>query len=274
MKKRIFCVIVLAATLLCSCSTGGGADTTEVMGTAAQTEAEMQTEAETEPVKLTYYIGTPYKEEGDVAGETFETFNEGKAEVDKLAQYGRVLYSSEGEIVYNPCPTLTAAKILHHAKINADCARDNGYKYGDAALNPALDKTEKIVSCDRYVGWVLYDAGLKPARVPSTKGHTLYTTNNLEEFLKELNFEKIRSEDSVKAGDIVFVGNSQTLPVPGNFKDYPRHVFICAGKDGRRNYFRYDAGLDTRLQSTQPSSEPLSKTGAEFRFAYRAPADK
>ena len=88
-------------------------------------------------------------------------------------------------------------------------------------------------------------------------------------YVKNLKFEKITDESEVKAGDIIFVGNSQNIPVPEYLKDYPRHVFICAGHASRNNFYRYDAGSDKRLQSTQPSVEPLSTSGSEFRFAYR-----
>ena len=253
--------------LLTACkNTSSNTDTADISD--AETSAPA-TDAQTEDeMELTYYVRSPYNTEEAQKGE-YTTLEEAKNAADDNAQFGYVVYDSEGNLAYNPCPTLAAAKILYHAKINADSMRDDKYKYGDASVNPALDKTEKIVSCDRFVGWTLYDAGFYTKRQPSTKGFTLYTTNPIENLLKNLKFEKITEEADVKAGDIIFVGNSQNIPVPEYLKDYPRHVFICAGHASRNNFYRYDAGSDKRLQSTQPSVEPLSTSGSEFRFAYR-----
>ena len=268
MKKRILTVLITSALLLTACgNTAGNTDTSGVSD--AETGAPA-TDAETEEkMELTYYIRSPYNTEETQQGSEYTALADAKAAADDIAQLGYVVFDSDGNIAYNPCPSLSAAKILYHAKINADSMRDNKYKYGDASVNPALDKTEKIVSCDRFVGWTLYDAGFCKNRQPSTKGFTLYTTNPIENLLKNLKFEKITDESEVKAGDIIFVGNSQNIPVPEYLKDYPKHVFICAGPAQRGDFYRYDAGSDKRLQSTQPSKEPLSSSGAEFRFAYR-----
>lgn len=283
--KKLLSVILLAATVFsCSCGAASSEQTNSDTSAAdEQTDAAAQTEAETEPEKvITYSLLSPYGKEPYIDPEnaddrdysplkkTFKDLESAKAAADKLAQYGYVVYDSEGKSVYNPNTSLMAAKILYQAKINADYMRDNGYTYGDAAVNPALDKTERVVSCDRFVGWVLYDIGVNKKRQPETKGYTLYTTNNLEDMLQAYGFEKITDEKDVRAGDIIFVGNSQNIPVPADWKDYPKHVFICASEGARA--YRYDAGSNTRIQSTQPSFEALSSTG-EFRFAYRAIED-
>ena len=207
-----------------------------------------------------YTVTCPY---GTTVYGQYESLEEAKANVK--AHYGQVVRQG-GNVVYNPCPTMAAARILHHAKIDADYARDNGYGYGDASVNPALDKSEKIVSCDRFVGWVLYDAGFARDRQPATKGFSLY--GPLENLLISLGFQKHTNLADVRPGDIIFVGYSNDLAVPSNYKNYPRHVFISAGTYGANTY-RYDAGSIARLQSTQPSYEPLSYSDMPFRFAYR-----
>ncbi len=268
LKNKILIMVIASALLLTACgSTSTDTGTADVSGTETSAPS---TDAQTEEkMELVYYIRSPYNDEKTQQGDEYTALNDAKTAADGMAQLGYVVFDSEGNLVYNPCPTLAAAKILFHAKSVADYIRDNNYKYGDANVNPALDKTEKIVSCDRFVGWALYDAGFYTNRQPSTKGFTLYTTNPIENVLKNLRFEKITDESEVKAGDIIFVGNSQNIPVPEYLKDYPKHVFICAGPAARNNFYRYDAGSDKRLQSTQPSVEPLSSSGAEFRFAYR-----
>lgn len=270
-KKRLSALMLLFAVLLSSCSTAntetGGETSTAVNEETHAPETDAQTE---EVMELTYFVRSPYNDEDTQKGDTFTDLEKAKSIADDNARFGCVVFDNEGNIVYNPNPSLAASKILHHAKLDADYMRDKGYKYGDASENPALNKREKVVSCDRFVGWVLYDAGFNKNRQPSTKGYTLYTTNNLEDLLKDLGFEKITDKNDVEAGDIVFVGTSYHLAVPEAWKSYPKHVFICAGREGRRgDHYRYDAGSDARIQSTQPSLEPLSTSGAEFAFAYR-----
>ncbi len=212
-------------------------------------------------LKLPQYMVTcPY---GTTVYGRYETLEEAKAAVK--VHYGQVVYQG-GNVVYNPCPSMAAARILHHAKLDADYVRVQDYSYGDASVNPALDKSEKIVSCDRFVGWVLYDAGFARDSQPATKGYSLY--GPLENLLKSLGFQKHTNLADVRPGDIIFVGYSHNLAVPSNYKDYPCHVFISAGTYGANTY-RYDAGSNTRLDSVQPSYEPLSYPDMVFRFAYR-----
>ena len=223
---------------------------------------------------IMYHVTSPYNE-ASARIATYTSLNEAKALADQKSHYGYVVYTSLGKLVHVPTslPSFNAAKILWNAKQNADYARTHGYIYGDASVNPALDKSERVVSCDRFVGWTLYDAGFNRNGQPSTKGYTLYTTNNLEQLLISLGFTKITNMSSVAGGDVIFVGDSHSLAVPSNYKDYPRHVFIAAGFHSGSNYYRYDAGSNGRLQSVQPSIEPLSYPDMQFRFAYRAPAN-
>ncbi len=207
-----------------------------------------------------YTVTCPY---GTTVYGQYESLEEAKANTQ--AHYGQVVRQG-GNVVYNPCPTMAAARILHHAKLDADYARIQDYTYGDASVNPALNKSEKVVSCDRFVGWVLYDAGFARDRQPATKGFTLY--GPMENLLISLGFQKHTNLADVRPGDIIFVGYSNNLAVPANYKNYPCHVFISAGAYGANTY-RYDAGSNTRLDSVQPSYEPLSYSNMPFRFAYR-----
>ena len=171
-----------------------------------------------------------------------------------------------------------ASHILYHAKDVADYMREHGYKYGDADQNPALDKysenPEKIVSCDRFCGWVLYEAGYVEHQ-PPRKGLPLYFSPNLEEFLIASGFIRIDDAAEVRPGDLIFEGDSRHMPpaLPEPYRGYPRHVFINAGPAEDGLFYRYDSGSDQRIQSVQPMIERLSKPeqGRHFRFAYRAP---
>jgi hypothetical protein len=194
-------------------------------------------------------------------------------------QLGYVVYDSNGKFVYTPATSLNASKILWEAKIVADYQRDNQWKYGDASVNPFYDKSQKIVSCDRYVGWVLGNAGYINGQ-PATRGLPLPGHNldlnygSLETFLKLNGFTKITNMSEVKAGDIVFVGycTNHTYLAP-QYRSYPQHVFIAASNySSNGQTYRYDAGSDARIRSTQPSYEPLNYSSNPFRFAYRAPS--
>lgn len=209
-----------------------------------------------------YSVTCPYN---SVVYGRYSSFEDAKAHAPGYLGY--VVRNQQGTIVYNPNPSYSVAKILYHAKLNADYARLNGYRYGDASVNPALDKTEKVVSCDRFVGWTLYDAGYNRNGQPATKGYTLY--GPLENLLISLGFEKHTNLADVQPGDIIFVGYSTNLAVPSNYKSYPCHVFIAASAYNGGYSYRYDGGSQSRLQSVQPSHEPLSYTNTPFRFAYR-----
>lgn len=147
--------------------------------------------------------------------------------------------------------------MLQKAKEIAEYVKNNNYTYGDAAQNPAINKTEKVISCDRFVGWVLYEMGY--TEQPSTKGLPLIA---LEEFLENIGWEKIENSDEYRAGDIIF-----TRPrIQGNSKQ-AQHVFICAGQGSSLNtYLRYDIGSQSRIDSNQPFEEPIT----EFTYLYRA----
>jgi beta-N-acetylglucosaminidase len=225
---------------------------------------------------VTYRVASPYNT--NCLG-TFESLASAQSVAMSKVQLGYVVYDSNGKFVYTPATSLNASKILWEAKIVADYQRDNQWKYGDASVNPFYDKSQKIVSCDRYVGWVLGNAGYINGQ-PATRGLPLPGHNldlnygSLETFLKLNGFTKITNMSEVKAGDIVFVGycTNHTYLAP-QYRSYPQHVFIAASNySSNGQTYRYDAGSDARIRSTQPSYEPLNYSSNPFRFAYRAPS--
>ncbi len=226
---------------------------------------------------VTYKVTSPYNTNSTG---TYSDLATAKSVADSKVHYGYVVYDSNGKFVYTPATSLNASKILWEAKIVADYQRDNGWKYGNATKNPYYDKSEKVVSCDRFVGWALGNAGYLTGQ-PSRGGLSLYGLNIdmgegcLETVLKQNGFTKITDINQVQAGDIIFVGYSTAhTSLSEEMRQYPQHVFIAASGylDGGGQTYRYDAGSNTRIRSTQPSYEPLSYTGNPFRFAYRAPA--
>ena len=215
--------------------------------------------------KVTYTVASPYNTNS--IGK-YDTLSEAKSVANSKVHMGYVVFDSNGKFVYTAATSLTASKIIWEAKITADYIRDKGWKYGDAKKNPYLDKSEKVVSCDRFVGWVLGEVGFTSGQ-PSTAGLNLVA---LEQFMIKNGFTKITDVTKIEAGDIVYVGH---FSAPGTTSyNIPRHVFVAASsyKAGNGVTYRYDAGSNSRIQSTQPSREPLVHEGDVFRYAYRAPA--
>ena len=227
---------------------------------------------------MPYYLYVPYHGAESRLPVAYPDLTAAKAAAHEKAVYGYCVCDQAGKEIYSPVGSFVAAHILHHAKCVADHMRVHGYTYGDADQNPALDKDsespEKLVSCDRFCGWVLYEAGYV-AHQPKTKGLPLYFSPNLEEFLRFSGFTRIENPDEVRPGDLIFEGNSHHFgpELPDKYRDYPRHVFINAGPAENGLFYRYDAGSDQRIQSVQPMVEPIFKPeqGRPFRFAYRAP---
>lgn len=225
-----------------------------------------------------FYLYIPFHGEESRKTNAFEHLEDAVQAVQKLSVYGYCVCNEMGEFVYSPIGSAVASHILYHAKDVADYMRTHGYTYGDADQNPALDKLaqtpEKIVSCDRFCGWVLYEAGYTNHQ-PTTKGLPLYFSPNLEEFLVKSGFVRINDLADVRPGDLMFEGDSHFMApaLPEAYRDYPRHVFINAGEAEGGLYYRYDAGSNVRIQSVQPMIERLTKPdeGRPFRFAYRAP---
>lgn len=228
-------------------------------------------------VKVTYKVTSPYNT--NPIG-TYDSLATAKSVANSKVQYGYVVYDSNGKYVYTPATSLNASKILWNAKNAADYMRTHNFIYGNATKNQYYNKSERIVSCDRFVGWALGDAGYVNGQ-PATAGLNLYGHNNdlgygcLETFLKQHGFTKITDINQVKAGDIIFVGYSYVHTVLSqSMRQYPQHVFIAASgyAEGGGNAYRYDAGSNNRIRTVQPTYEPLNYSSNVFRFAYRAPA--
>ncbi len=159
------------------------------------------------------------------------------------------------------------SRILREAKWVTDYVRDNNFKYGDAPMNPAIDHDAKLVSCDRLVDWVMYRVGFtdQVERQGMVVYHATEKARDLPGWCELQGFARIEDVDRLEPGDIVFVrpGTSSAGVV------YPQHTFLFAGyAEGAgddRLSFRYDCGKNERIQSIQPSCEPL----CDFMFAYR-----
>lgn len=270
--KKLFIILITGCLLLSSC---GGADSDS---TAAETtDIAEETVPETEPEEtIMYYVTTPYGEEENRIG-SYESLDTAKKQADDMVRFGYVVYDSKGEAVYCPAGSMNASKILYHAKDIADYMRDNNYTYGHAQINPAISKgdrrCERLASCDRFVGWALYEAGFSEGQ---PEKHGLMA--DLCPFLRKNGFTEITDKDELLPGDIVYVG----------YKGQPEpygHVFIYAGEASRRTDYRYDAGSADRIKCAgqyasyhelgQPFNQPLELSStALFCIAYRAPADK
>ena len=169
-------------------------------------------------------------------------------------------------------------KILEEAQNVTDFMRAKRFKYGNPTINPAynwgaldvnssINPTERLISCDRLIGWVLFRVGFT---------NQIYnygmTVDNLEEWCVEQGFEKITSVNRLKAGDIVFI-NPQEGGVPG-------HIFFCASSKGADNKFlRYDAGSQARITGTTGTEvtrgkQPFREAINNFMFAYRPNTSK
>jgi hypothetical protein len=86
--------------------------------------------------------------------------------------------------------------------------------------------------------------------------------SNLILWCKEHKFKKITDINELQAGDIIFVRPDKN--------GSPQHVFMLASDvDRNGKALRYDHGSDTRINSKQPTKEPVSYAEAPFICAYR-----
>ena len=142
-------------------------------------------------------------------------------------------------------------EFLNAAQEVTDYVRENGFTYGHAEHMPPVNGETnsdgiKRISCDRLVSWALYKCGYTDQ--PEYGLTTSAAASPLMEYCKKQGWEKIESVDEIKAGDIVFVGQTNAE------KTSASHVFICAGENKR-----YDCGSAARIQSQQPFNEPISE---------------
>ena len=204
---------------------------------------------------------------GAQSGGEYTDYAAAVAKANELATLGYAVYDKEGTFVYAKDGKV-AAKVLTHAKSVADYARVNGWRYANASRNPYFDKSEKIVSCDRFVGWVLGNAGYTNGQ-PTQTGLTLLLEPKLQTFCANYGFTKITSASAVKAGDIIFVGDARDHGAA--YAGLPYHTFIVASSNVNNAAYRYDFGSQTRIQNVQPTYEPFDygQYTNVFRFAYR-----
>ncbi|MBQ4031678.1 MAG: hypothetical protein II625_07975 [Bacilli bacterium] len=152
--------------------------------------------------------------------------------------------------------------LLSEAKSITDYARNNGFTYGNAPINPAINHDAKIVSCDRCVGWFLYNVGYTDQ--PYQGG---IVVRDFPAWCEQHGFKRINNMSELQAGDIVF-----TNPEPnGN----PAHTFLLGNPVGDGVWERYDCGKQERISLTGQysgyTSQPFKEPIANFMFAYRAP---
>ena len=253
----------------------------------------METEPETETVEGQTFIlrvsVQPPEEELALPVKYFDSMEAACKEADKGQYYARgyAVYSEDGQFLYGHYNQFVT-ELLGHAKHVADFVKANQYTYGNAATNPGLTYkrykktgrlTEKVVSCDRFVAWALYEMGYTDQ--PIQTGLVVWSNGSetdLGAYLEKKGFAKITDASDVQAGDIVFVNPATTA----SGTVYPSHVFLCAGETrSPTNYFRYDAGCENRIRceavpgkggdysayssNGQPFVEPIDN----FMFAYR-----
>ena len=193
-----------------------------------------------------YTVTNPYN---NVVYGRYETLEAAKAAT--VTYLGQVVYQGQN-LVYNPCPTLMAAKILYNAKLISDFAAANRFIYGDASYNPGYNwqhldinrpvaSTERLSSCDRLVDWALWRSGITNTRGNKiSHGPVVYEQHN---WIPTLGYIKITNPAALKPGDLVFTTYDYTKPgIPG-------HAFICASENmGGNTYLRYDHGSVYRIQ--------------------------
>lgn len=295
--KKLLTLALICMILLPSCNPQSNESTEDTVGTTIaeteeQTVTDAPTEATTEEEKIMYFV-RPYKEaaEEDLRLEIFEyeDIDAAKEYVDdpKIAALGYAVYDDEGNFVYGKYNEFVTV-LLGEAKHVADFMKAEKYAYGDAKTNPAVTYkkylegkplTEKVVSCDRFVGWCLYNIGYTDQPIQSG----LFVWNNgsvhdMGTYLEKKGFEKIEKLKQLQAGDIVFVNPAKS----SSGKTYPAHVFLCAGKAGSGStYYRYDAGSQNRIRCESVSGfganysayrktgQPFKEAISNFMFAYR-----
>lgn len=153
-------------------------------------------------------------------------------------------------------------QLLIEAKKITDYVRENGFNYGDAPLNPAINHDAKLVSCDRCVGWFLYNIGYTDQ--PEQSGLAL---GALQSYLDSHGFTKITNENDIQAGDIMFINPSDD--------GTPSHTYLLGNPIGNGIWERYDCGSVYRIRLTEQysgySSQPFQESIGTFMYAYRMP---
>ena len=193
--------------------------------------------------------------EGNVQGDPFSSLETAIKRCDRMKQFGYRVANEKGEVVYTPY-TLLQCNLLREGKYITEYAREMRFKYGDSPTNPGINHRPLRTSCDRLVDWILYRAGYTDQ--PAVQGCVV---SNLVDWCKKMGFEKITDVNELQAGDIVFVRP--------HADGGPQHVYMLASDVKNGSAQRYDHGSDSRIMSTQPTTEPISYGDAPFMYAYR-----
>ncbi len=286
MKRLIAFILLLATLTLASCQESD-AETT-VDSTAGTTEAPVTEE----PKSTMYYVRTPKQPlEPELQYDVyeFESYEEAckKASDDYLAATGYAVYSEDGKFMYGVYSEMVT-NLMYNGKHVTDYIKLEKYTYGNAATNPAItyqrrndassrphQASERIVSCDRLVDWILYDSGFtdQPTAMGMHINAYMDPKHGMMGWCIDQGFEKITSVRDLQAGDIVFV-----IPTKPNDPNFAAHVFMCAGKVGsgaRNMYYRYDGGSDERIMCSGQFSaysekgQPFAEGISSFVVAYR-----
>ncbi len=301
MKKLLAMLLFVSCAIFPACANGSEAATittpTDAVDSATDSTAESLTESATDFESATvteidsegdeskmeegklYYVRTPEQppEQTQISYPVhiFDSYYLAakKAEDPRLAAMGYALYSEDGKFIhglYNEYVT----NMLFRAKYISDFTRKYQYEYGDVQKNPGLNfqaflkrgtLRERLTCCDRFVGWVLYEMGYTDQ--PAERGMFVWANassseHNLMIFLEKHDYERIDSTTDFRAGDIVFV--NPTTSSGGS--PFGSHVFICAGSTGKPGeFYRYDHGSNTRIQSVQPSKESIRNLFCVYR---------
>lgn len=196
------------------------------------------------------------KPKDNIKGSVYQSLDEAKAACDKQKKYGYRVADENGAVVYTPYSPLQC-NLLREGHYITEYARKTGFKYGDSCTNPGINHRPLRTSCDRLVDWILYRAGY--TEQPLVQGCVV---SNLIPWCEKNGFEKITKIEELRAGDIVFVRPDKN--------GSPQHVFMLASDvDKNGGALRYDHGSDTRINSKQPTKEPVSYAEAPFLCAYR-----
>lgn len=188
---------------------------------------------------------------------TTDALDQAKSYCDRRKHLGYRICDEKGNVVYTPY-TLLQCDILREAKWVTTCTKSEGFTYGDAPINPAIDNSAKKVSCDRLVCWVLYRVGFTDQ--PYKQG---VVVSSMHTWSEANGFIEITDKDALEPGDIILVR-------PNASGTYALHTFLYAGEArGKGLFYRYDHGSDERIQADQPQIQALELDGAPFWRAYR-----
>ena len=196
------------------------------------------------------------KPKDNVKGSVYQSLEDAETACDKQKKYGYRVADENGNVVYTPY-SLLQCNLLREGHYITEYARKTGFKYGDSCTNPGINHRPLRTSCDRLVDWILYRAGYTDQ--PLIQGCVV---SNLITWCEKHGFKRITKINELQTGDIIFVRPDKN--------GSPQHVFMLASDvDKNGSALRYDHGSDTRINSKQPTREPVSYAEAPFICAYR-----